>query len=62
MAKQELMTFEGEVVETLPNVMFRVRLDINGIVILCQACGNMRRNYIKVIVGDRVKLKCPPMT
>ena len=48
MAKQELMTFEGEVVETLPNVMFRVRLDTNGIVILCQACGNMRRNYIKV--------------
>ena len=60
MAKQELMTFEGEVVETLPNVMFRVRLDINGIVILCQACGNMRRNYIKVIVGDRVKVEISP--
>ena len=60
MAKQELMTFEGEVVETLPNVMFRVRLDTNGIVILCQACGNMRRNYIKVIVGDRVKVEMSP--
>ena len=60
MAKQELMLFEGEVVETLPNVMFRVRLDTNGIVILCQACGNMRRNYIKVIVGDRVKIEMSP--
>ena len=60
MAKQALMTFEGEVTETLPNVMFRVRLDCNGVVILCQACGNMRRNYIKVIVGDRVKVEMSP--
>ena len=60
MAKQELMTFEGEVIETLPNVMFRVRLDTNGIVILCQTCGNMRRNYIKVIVGDRVRVEMSP--
>ena len=60
MAKQALMTFEGEVVETLPNVMFRVRLDCNGMVILCQTCGNMRRNYIKVIPGDRVKLEMSP--
>lgn len=60
MAKQPLMTYEGEVIEALPNVMFRVRLDINGAVILCQACGNMRRNYIKVIVGDRVKVEMSP--
>ena len=60
MAKQALMTFEGEVTETLPNVMFRVRLDCNESIILCQACGNMRRNYIKVIVGDRVKVEMSP--
>ena len=60
MAKQALMTYEGEVLETLPNVMFRVRLDINGATILCQACGNVRRNYIKVIVGDRVKVEMSP--
>ena len=60
MAKQELMVFEGEVVETLPNVMFRVRLDCNDMIILCQACGNMRRNYIKVISGDRVKVEMSP--
>ena len=60
MAKQPLMTFEGEVIETLPNVMFRVRLDCNDMVILCQACGNMRKNYIKVLVGDRVKIEMSP--
>ena len=60
MAKQQLLNFEGEVVEALPNVMFRVRLDCNDMVILCHACGNMRRNYIKVIVGDRVKVEMSP--
>ena len=60
MAKQTLMTFEGEVTETLPNVMFRVVLDCNGVEILCQASGNMRRNYIKIIVGDRVKVEMSP--
>jgi translation initiation factor IF-1 len=60
MAKQALMTYEGVVIETLPNVMFRVKLDVNDMVILCQACGNMRRNYIKVIVGDRVKVEMSP--
>ena len=60
MAKQPLMTYEGLVTETLTNVMFRVRLDINGATILCQACGKMRQNYIKVIVGDRVKVEMSP--
>lgn len=60
MAKQALLTYEGEVTESLPNVMFRVRLDCNGVIILCQTCGNMRRNYIKVIVGDRVRVEMSP--
>ena len=60
MAKQQLLTVEGEVIEALPNVMFRVMLDDTGVVILCQACGNMRRNYIKVIVGDRVRVEMSP--
>ena len=51
---------EGSVVEALPNVMFRVRLDCNDSIILCQACGKMRQNYIKVIAGDRVKVEMSP--
>lgn len=60
MAKQKMIEQEGLVVEALPNVMFRVRLDCNDSVILCQACGKMRQNYIKVIEGDRVKVEMSP--
>jgi len=60
MAKQKLIEQEGLVVECLPNVMFRVRLDCNDSVILCQACGKMRQNYIKVIQGDRVRVEMSP--
>lgn len=59
MAKQNLIQLEGVVEECLPNVMFRVRLE-NGALILCQASGNMRRNYIKVLVGDKVRLEMSP--
>jgi len=60
MAKEKLIEVEGVVIEALPNVMFRVRLDCNDSVILCQACGKMRKNYIKVIAGDRVKIEMSP--
>ena len=60
MAKQKPIVLEGEVVEGLPNVMFRVRLDVTDAIILCQSCGNMRRNYIKVILGDRVRVEMSP--
>lgn len=60
MPKQKPIEVEGVVTEALPNVMFRVRLDINDDVILCQASGKMRKNYIKVIVGDRVKIEMSP--
>lgn len=60
MAKQKLIEQEGVVTETLPNVMFRVKLDCNDSVILCQACGKMRQNYIKVIQGDRVRVEMSP--
>jgi len=60
MAKEKLIEQEGVVVETLPNVMFRVQLDCNNAIILCQSSGKMRQNYIKVMVGDRVKIEMSP--
>jgi translation initiation factor IF-1 len=60
MAKEKPIVVEGVVEETLPNVMFRVRLDCNDAVILCQSCGNMRRNYIKLLEGDRVRIEMSP--
>lgn len=60
MAKEKLIEQEGVVVKVLPNVMFKVQLNCNNSVILCQACGKMRQNYIKVIEGDRVKVEISP--
>ena len=56
MAKSQPITTEGVVTEALPNAMFRVGLE-NGYNILCVASGKMRKNYIKIIVGDRVKVE-----
>lgn len=60
MAKESLIVQTGTVLEALPNVMFRVQLDCNNATILCSLCGKMRKNYIKVIQGDRVKLEMSP--
>ena len=60
MPKEKLIEQEGIVLESLPNVMFRVQLDCNNAVILCQACSKMRQNYIKVIEGDRVLVEMSP--
>ena len=59
MAKTQPITVEGTVIEALPNAMFRVELD-NGVTILCVASGKMRKNYIKIIVGDRVRVEMTP--
>jgi translation initiation factor IF-1 len=50
---------EGFVTESLPNAMFRVRLD-NGFTILGHVSGKIRRNYIKILVGDRVVVELSP--
>jgi translation initiation factor IF-1 len=57
--KQSLIQIEGLVIESLPNAMFRVRLD-NGFVILAHISGKIRRNYIKILVGDRVIAELSP--
>lgn len=59
MAKTQPITMEGVVIEALPNAMFRVELE-NGHVVLCVASGKMRQNYIKVIVGDSVRVEITP--
>ena len=56
MAKEELIEFEGEVVELLPNANFRVKLDI-GQEIIAHMAGRMRKNRIRVWAGDRVTVE-----
>ena len=53
---KDILETEGVVVEKLPNAMFRVRLK-NGKEILAHISGKMRMNFIKLVVGDKVKLE-----
>ena len=50
---------EGKVIETLPNTMFRVSLD-NGHVVTAHISGKMRKNYIRILTGDRVTVELTP--
>ena len=59
MAKQEKLAVEGTVIEALPNTTFRVELE-NGHVLLAHLAGRMRRNYIRVLLGDRVRVELTP--
>ena len=59
MTKEEKIEVEGEVTESLPNTMFRVMLD-NGPEVLGHISGRMRRHYIRILPGDRVKVELSP--
>ncbi len=56
---KDLIEMEGEVIEVLPNITFRVQLT-NGSVILAHSSGNIRRNRIKILLGDLVKIEMSP--
>ena len=59
MAKELGIEVDGEIVETLPNAMFRVKLE-NDHVVLAHVSGKMRMHYIKILPGDTVKLELSP--
>ncbi len=59
MAKEDVIELEGKVIETLPNTMFRVELD-NGHVVTAHISGRMRKNYIRILTGDRVRVELTP--
>ncbi|TSC54497.1 MAG: translation initiation factor IF-1 [Microgenomates group bacterium LiPW_31] len=59
MNKKEKEEVEGVVIESLPNTMFRVKID-NQKIVSCHLAGKMRINYIKVMPGDRVTVELTP--
>jgi translation initiation factor IF-1 len=59
LAKEELLEMRGQVVELLPNAMFRVKLE-NDHEILGHTAGKMRKNRIRVLVGDEVLVELTP--
>jgi translation initiation factor IF-1 len=60
MAKEELLEFEGTVVELLPNATFRVKLGGNDHEIIAHTAGKMRKNRIRVSTGDKVMVEMTP--
>ncbi len=59
MAKEAAIEVDGLIVETLPNAMFRVKLE-NEHEVLAHVSGKMRMHYIKILPGDKVKLELSP--
>ena len=59
MAKEDQIEMEGEIIDTLPNTKFRVRLE-NGHVVTAHISGKMRKNYIRILTGDKVRVEVTP--
>ena len=59
MAKEEAIEVEGNVVEALANTQFRVELD-NGHLVLAHVAGKMRKHFIRIVPGDKVRVELSP--
>ena len=59
MPKEEQIEMDGTVVDTLPNTTFRVELE-NGHIVTAHISGKMRKNYIRILTGDKVKVEMSP--
>jgi translation initiation factor IF-1 len=59
MSKEDNIEVEGTVVETLPNAMFKVKLE-NGQIVLAYVSGKMRMHFIKILPGDKVTVELSP--
>ena len=59
MSKEDVIQMQGEVVETLPNATFQVKLE-NGHIVLGHISGKMRMHYIRILHGDKVTVELTP--
>jgi translation initiation factor IF-1 len=59
LSKQDVIEMEGTIEESLPNAMFRVELE-NGHKVLAHISGKMRKHFIKILPGDKVKVELSP--
>lgn len=59
MSKEEKIQVEGTIIEALPGTQFRVKLE-NGHEVLAYLSGKMRKYYIRILLGDRVKVEMSP--
>lgn len=59
MSKEEIIEMSGVVIDTLPNTMFRVQLE-TGHIVTAHISGKMRKNYIRILTGDNVRVEMTP--
>ena len=59
-SQKEVIKLTGKIVESLPNTQFRVEIEENGHIIIAHMSGRMRRNYIRLVPGDRVEVEFTP--
>ncbi|MDX3773011.1 translation initiation factor IF-1 [Chromatiaceae bacterium AAb-1] len=59
MAKEDVIEMQGTILDTLPNTMFKVELE-NGHVVIAHISGKMRKNYIRILTGDKVTVEMTP--
>jgi len=59
MPKEDAIRVEAAVLESLPNAMFRVKLE-NGHILIAHVSGKMRMNFIRILPGDRVTVEMSP--
>ncbi len=60
MSKEDLVPAEGVIIDKQPNAFFKVRLDNSEHIVLAQISGRVRRNRIRILVGDRVSVEMSP--
>jgi translation initiation factor IF-1 len=60
MIKEEKIIVDGKILESLPNALFKVEINEGGRIVLAHICGKMRRHYIKILPGDKVKVELSP--
>ena len=60
MSKDNVMVVEGEVIENLPNTLFKVKVADSDKVLMCYLSGKMRKHYIKILPGDKVRVELTP--
>lgn len=56
----DFIVVEGEVIENLPNTLFRVKVKDSEKMIMCYLSGKMRKHYIKILPGDKVRIEITP--
>ena len=60
MAKEEILEYKGKVIELLPNAMFKVKLDESGHIVTAVTAGRLRKNRIRILSGDLIKIEISP--